>query len=290
MIMDNGILTVEVSEKGAEMVSVLKQGRQVLWNANSDFWNRHAPILFPIVGKLRDDKCRFGARVCSMKQHGFARDSRFVPTGNMGEMRLAEKPSKDVYPFDYDLSVCYELEGNQLKAIWKVANTGDEDMYFQIGAHPGFMLPQYDESEMVHGYFRFYDKHGKVMDPQVVSSLEDGLRIHRASPMTLSEDGELPIMGLTFRNGAIIFENGQVSAVDLLDKNRKMVLSVQCDQAEAFGVWAPFKKGCPFVCIEPWCGIADRSDFKGDLNQRDCIHRLQPGETFKFEYSISITQ
>lgn len=290
MILDNGILHVEISENGAETVSLSKHGIQYLWNADASYWNRHAPILFPIVGRLREDKYRWGGHEYSMKQHGFARDSRFVPTVNRGELRLAEKPSKDVYPFDYDLSVCYELEGTQLKATWKEVNTGDEDMYFQIGAHPGFMLPQYDESEMVHGYFRFYDKHGKVMDPQVVSSLEDGLRVHRASPMTLSEEGELPIMGLTFRNGALIFENGQVSAVDLLDKNRNKVLSVQCDQAEAFGVWAPFKKGCPFVCIEPWCGIADRSDFKGDLNQRDCIHRLQPGETFKFEYSISITQ
>ena len=85
MIMDNGILTVEVSEKGAEMVSVLKQGHQMLWNANTDFWNRHAPILFPIVGKLRDDKCRFGARECSMEQHGFARDGQEIKY-SMSEM------------------------------------------------------------------------------------------------------------------------------------------------------------------------------------------------------------
>lgn len=288
MILDNDILHVEISEKGAEIVSLSKHGVQYLWNADANYWNRHAPILFPIVGRLCENKYRWGGREYPMNQHGFARDSRFAPTGNRGEMRLVEKPSKDVYPFDFDLSVCYELEGNRVKALWKVVNTDDQEMCFQIGAHPGFMLPQYDENEMIHGYLRFYDKKGNRIDPQEHSSLEDGLRVHRAVPQTLSEDGELAIMGLTFRHGAIIYENGQVAAVELLDQNRNKILSVQCDQAEAFGIWAPYKMGCPFVCIEPWCGIADRKDFTGDISQRDYIHKLQPGGTFEFGYSITI--
>ena len=106
MILDNGILHVEISEKGAEMVSLSKHGVQYLWNADVNYWNRHAPILFPIVGRLCEDKYSWGDCEYTMKQHGFARDSRFVATGNRGEMRLAEKPSKDVYPFNFDLSVC----------------------------------------------------------------------------------------------------------------------------------------------------------------------------------------
>ena len=288
MILDNDILHVEISEKGAEIVDLSKQGVQYLWNADANYWNRHAPILFPIVGRLCENKYRWGGREYAMKQHGFARDSRFAPTENRGEMRLAEMPSKDVYPFDFDLSVRYELEGNRLKALWKVINTDDQEMCFQIGAHPGFMFPQYDENDMIHGYFLFYDKDGNRIDPLVHSSLEDGLRVNRAVPRPLSEDGELAIMGLIFRHGAIIYENGQVAAVELLDKNRNKILSVQCDQADAFGIWAPYKRGCPFVCIEPWCGIADRKDFTGDISQRDCIHKLQPGEVFEFGYSISI--
>lgn len=287
MIMDNGILTVEVSEKGAEMVSVLKQGHQMLWNANTDFWNRHAPILFPIVGKLRDDKCRFGARECSMEQHGFARDGRFVPTGNRGELMLAEKPSCEVYPFDFDLTVRYELNGNQIKVIWNVINKDDETMWFQIGGHPGFMLPAYDEKDTVHGYFRLYDADGKVTRPLLLSILEDGLRVPLSTPKTMLTE-ELPITNGTFAQGALLLEEHQVAAIELLDKNRCPVLRVDCPQAEAFGLWAPYKKGCSFVCIEPWCGIADSYNFTGDFSERKYVHGLAPYQTYEFKYSITI--
>ena len=287
MIMDNGILTVEVSEKGAEMVSVLKQGHQMLWNANTDFWNRHAPILFPIVGKLRYDKCRFGARECSMKQHGFARDSRFVPTGNRGELMLAEKPSCEVYPFDFDLTVRYELNGNQIKVIWNVINKGDETIWFQIGGHPGFMLPAYDEKDTVHGYFKLYDADGKLTRPLLLSILEDGLRVPLSTPKTMLTE-ELPITNGTFAQGALLLEEHQVAAIELLDKNCRPVLRVDCPQAEAFGLWAPYKNGCPFVCIEPWCGIADSYNFTGDFSERKYVHGLAPYQTYEFKYSITI--
>lgn len=287
MILENDVLTVEVSEKGAEMVSILKQGRQVLWNANPDFWNCHAPILFPIVGKLRDDKCRFGARECSMKQHGFARDSRFIPTDNRGELMLAEKPSCEVYPFDFDLKVLYELDGNQINVIWSVINKGEESMWFQIGGHPGFMLPAYDEKDAVYGYFRLYDADGKVTRPLLLSLLEDGLRAPLSEPKTLTEE-ELPITDELFAQGALLIEEHQVAAVELFDKSHRPVLRVDCPQAEAFGLWAPYKKGCPFVCIEPWCGIADMHNFLGDFSERQYVHGLAPKQTYEFKYSITI--
>lgn len=287
MILDNGILHVEISEKGAEMVSLSKHGVQYLWNADVNYWNRHAPILFPIVGRLCEDKYSWGDCEYTMKQHGFARDSRFVATGNRGEMRLAEKPSKDVYPFDFDLSVCYELDRNQLKAIWKVVNMGGEDMYFQIGAHPGFMLSQYDEKDEVHGYFRLYDVEGKQTRPLVFSELENGLRVPLSTPKAMQLE-ELPITANTFAQGALLIEGSQVAAVELLDKNKSLVLRVDSPQSEAFGLWAPYKKGCPFVCIEPWCGIADSHNFTGDFSERKYVHSLAPQETYEFKYSITL--
>ncbi|MCR5645814.1 MAG: aldose 1-epimerase family protein [Bacteroidales bacterium] len=287
MILSNNKIRIEISEKGAELVSVVKQGSQLLWNADAFYWNRHAPILFPIVGKLRGDQCRFGRRVCHMKQHGFARDSRFVPTGRVGEMRLAEKPSETVYPYDFDLTVRYVLDGEQIKVIWTVVNQGSETMRFQIGAHPGFMLLQYDENDTIHGYFRLYDAKGDLVTPSLASELEDGLRVPIASPL-LKLPEELPITNDTFAKGALLIEESQVAAVELLDKDRNKVLRVDCPQAEAFGLWAPHKRGCPFVCIEPWCGIADAFGFEGDFSERKYVHRLQPQEEFKFEYAIRV--
>ena len=287
MILDNGILQVEISEKGAEMVSLSKHSVQYLWNADANYWNRHAPILFPIVGRLREDQYRWGTRKYTMKQHGFARDSRFVPTEKRGELKLAEKPSYEVYPFDFDLTVRYELDGNQIKVVWNVKNKGNEMMWFQIGGHPGFMLPQYDEKDEVHGYSRLYDAEGKVTRPLLLSILEDGLRVSLSTPKTMLSE-ELPITNDTFAQGALLLEEHQVTAVELLNKSYQPVLRVECPQAEAFGLWAPYKKGCPFVCIEPWCGIADSHNFTGDISERKYVHSLNPEETYEFNYSITL--
>ena len=285
--LDNGVLSLTVSEKGAEPVSLVKHSVEYLWNADANYWNRHAPILFPIVGKLREDKCRFGMRECTMKQHGFARDSHFVPGGVPGELIFAEKPSKDVYPFDFDLSVCYELTGNHLKAMWKVVNTGSEEMLFQIGAHPGFVLPQYDLNDEIHGFFRMYDADGKLIRPLVFSLLEDGLRVPLYTPKSMLKE-ELPITSETFAHGALLIEESQVAAVELLDKHGTLTLRVDCPQAEALGLWAPYKKGCPFVCIEPWCGIADAYNFTGDFSARKYAHRLGAGKEYGFEYGVTV--
>ncbi len=287
MTLSNDILSIEISEKGAELSSIEKNGRQYLWSADANFWNRHAPILFPIVGRLRDDKCRFSELECYLKQHGFARDSRFAPTGKSGELKLAEKPAPEVYPFDFDLSVHYELDGNQIKAVWTVVNQGDETMWFQIGAHPGFMLPQYDANDAVHGYFRLYDSKGKIAHPSLFSDLDDGLRKPLSSPTPLPDD-EIPITNEIFAKGALLIEESQVASAELLDKNKQPILRVDCPQAEALGLWAPFKKGCPFVCIEPWCGIADSVGFTGDFSKRTYTHCLKSREEFKFEYHIII--
>lgn len=287
MQLDNGILNIAVSELGAELVSIEKEGHQYLWNADADYWGRHAPILFPIVGKLHEGVCHFGEQECHMKQHGFARDSRFAPTGNHGEMKLIEKPSKELYPFDFDLLVRYVLEGSQIKIIWSVVNRGKETMWFQIGAHPGFMLPQYHADDPIHGYLRLLDARGQAIRPVQHSTLEEGLRKPLPSPIPM-QDSIIPITNDTFAHDALLIEEKQVTAVELLDKNQHAILRVDCPQAEAFGLWAPAKAGCPFVCLEPWCGIADAIGFSGDFSQRKYAHPLEPNATYCFTYTIDL--
>ena len=132
------------------------------------------------------------------------------------------------------------------------------------------------------------NREGRETMPLVVSELEDGLRVPLNEPKTYLGEGAYPITDATFRNNALLFEGGQVAVVDLLDKHGAPVLRVDCPQAEAFGIWAPFKPGCPFVCLEPWCGICDPSDFHGTLPERKYIHRLRAGEEFGFEYGITV--
>lgn len=280
------IQSIQVSSHGAEIQSLIANGREYLWQGDPAFWGRRAPILFPIVGRLANDILRIDGREYSMKQHGFARDAEFIQRD--GKYVLAEE-GRDNYPYPYELSVSYAIEGNTLKCDWKVKNCGNKTMYFQIGAHPAFMLSDYNTADEIHGYIQCFDADNNIVSPLLFNRLEDGLRVPYGNPKALfNEKAILALTNTTFVNGAILIEANQVAKVALYDKQDHRILTVTCPQADAFGLWAPNKTGCPFVCIEPWCGIADRKDFNLEISERDCIHSLTSDEIYSFKYTIAI--
>jgi galactose mutarotase-like enzyme len=146
-------------------------------------------------------------------------------------------------------------------------------------------MPDYDPDDKVHGYVRYLDHEGRPVRPVVVSDLADGNRVPLPEPVHLP--AEMPITGETFAHDAWIIEEMQIIATELLDKQGNPVLRVDCPQAEAYGIWAPYKPGCPFVCLEPWCGLCDKQGFTGDIADRTYIHRVAPGEKYSFTYSIT---
>lgn len=301
MTLGNDILTLDVSTHGAEMVSLRKQGRELLWTGDATYWNRHAPILFPAVGKPCNNELHVDGKSITMKQHGYARDSEFE-CGNLG---MRERVSDDlsvklalpqttvdalvesnIYPYRLGLEVDYRLVGSIVEAKWTVENRDEGDVWFQIGAHPGFLLPGYRADDTVHGYVRYYGRDGQPVAPVIVSGLSDGNRMPLAEPRPV--ESLMPITDDTFAHDALMFEGGQVACAELCDNERRPVLRVNCPQAEAYGVWAPHKPGCPFVCLEPWCGICDAQGFVGDISRRQYIHRLAPGDRYTFTYSIEV--
>ena len=294
-----------VDNHGAELVSIQSGGREYMWCGDPQYWGRKAPILFPIVGRLADDTLRINGKDYIMKQHGFARDAEFIrqepiPTLLGGAIdvqtisgplvyKMYQSGGLANYPYLFDLEARYETIENAVVCSWTVRNNGNETMHFQIGAHPAFNLPNYDAKDEVHGYFSFYDAKGNEVSPIVTSYLVDGLRHTYGSPKVLPNGLSFcAIKNDTFANDAILIEGSQVAAIALLNTHQKEVLRVVCPQAEAFGLWAPNKPGCPFVCIEPWCGIADQYDFKGDISERKCNHSLSAGESYVFNYLIQI--
>ncbi len=286
MKLSNIELAIEVAEHGAELVSLVCGGREYMWNADPVFWNRHAPILFPAVGKPFNKEVRIGGKVRPMGQHGFARDCEFKEIGP-GLMRMIDDGSHaESYPYKYILEAEYRLDGRKVIITWTAKNVGEEDMYAQIGAHPGFMLPDYKPADELHGYIRYYDKEGRAVSPVEVSELDGGNRVPHAAPVQFP--AEMPVKSDTFNRDALIFEDGQVTKAVLCDREGKPVLSVDCPQAQAYGIWAPKKEGCPFVCLEPWCGICDAKDYTGDISGRTYVHRIAPGDKYTFTYIITI--
>ena len=285
MILSNDTIVIEVAEHGAELVSLSKGDHEYIWNGDPAFWNRHAPILFPIVGKTFNNELHIDGKTYPIKQHGFARDSEFVSLGE-GRILIMDTDCLAQYPYRFSLEADYRLVGSSVKITWTVSNLDDKPMHFQIGAHPGFMLPDHNATDNVHGFVRYYDKDGRPISPIIVSALDDGNRVPLSEPRRIPAN--MPIVEDTFAHDALIFEQGQVTTVELCDKQGHPVLSVSCPQAEAFGIWAPHKEGCPFVCLEPWCGICDAKGFTGDISQRTYSHCLAPKEQYRFTYKITV--
>lgn len=298
-------IKLQVSPLGAELQSIVANGKEYLWQGCKEYWGRRASILFPIVGRVADDILRIDGKSYQMKQHGFARDTEFVPNKINSFFSLDDSVQIDSeddvfgytmsqgeftnYPYRFELKANYIATEQSVICSWQVRNYDDKDMYFQIGAHPAFLLPDYSEADEIHGYLQYFDENGKVVNPIINNCLKDGLRYSLPQPKILYDcDNSLAITNDSFANDAILIEDKQVQKVVLLDKNRKPTLSVLCPQAEAFGLWAPNKAGCPFVCIEPWCGIADRYDFNGDISEREYIQKLSSGNTFLFNYEIHL--
>ena len=284
MILSNEILAIEVAPHGAELISLVRDGREYMWSGDPAFWNRHAPILFPAVGKPYNNEIHINGKAYPMKQHGFARDCEFEEVGK-GRMRMVDVPHEN-YPYRFSLEAEYRLKGSSVEIVWTIENHDSCDMYAQIGAHPGFLLPDYDPADAVHGYVRYFDKEGRPVNPVEVSGLKEGNRVPHETPVHYT--AETPVTAETFAHDALLFENGQVTIAELCDKSGKPVLRVDCPQAEAYGIWAPHKPGCPFVCLEPWCGICDPYGYTGDISGRTYIHRIAPGGNYTFTYGIEI--
>lgn len=281
-------LTIEVSEHGAELTSLRCDGREYLWNGDATYWNRHSPVLFPVVGKPYNNELHVDGKTYPMKQHGFARDSEFEQVeSNRGVcFRMKDTDRHDVYPYRFGLEVTYIIEGSDLWVCWYVENLDNREMLYQIGAHPAFLLPDYNPADDIHGYIQYKHEWNDV-SPMLTSQLEDGNRVARTDG-GIRLPNVMPIRRDTFAHDALMIEDWQVNEAILSDKYGHSVLSVYCFDADAYGIWAPNKEGCPFVCLEPWQGICDRKGFTGDISQRDIIHAIEPGDHGHFDYRIHI--
>ena len=285
----NKQLTIQVSPHGAELCSIVANGKEYLWQADPAFWKRHSPVLFPIVGSVWENEYRNEGIPYTLTQHGFARDMEFTLVAEKeDEVRyrlVSNEETLQKYPFPFCLEIGYRIQGKKIEVMWEVKNTGDKEMYFQIGAHPAFYWPEFDASNSERGFFRFDKENGLkyilisekgCADPSTEYSLE-------------LTDGLLPLDTHTFDKDALILENEQVRKVTLYNKEKLAYLSLHFN-APVVGLWSPPAKNAPFVCIEPWYGRCDRAHYTGEYKDKDWMQHLQPEEIFQGGYTIEIDE
>lgn len=296
--LENDRLKVEVSAFGAELHSIYNKstGFEYLWHGDKSYWGRRSPVLFPIVGKVWNGRMKYCGAEYALSQHGFARDYEFAKLDESQLSRLLLKRDGDVqkcgfvlysneetkklYPFDFALYIIYCLIDNCLEVNWIVENRTEGDMYFQIGAHPAFNYRNFDEDADIQGYMKF-DRTGKML----LTTLEcGGYAARERREIEVSPDG-IVINKSTFAGDALVFEK-QLNRVTLCDRNGKAYVEVEFD-APVVGLWSPAKIGyAPFMCIEPWYGRCDDSNFDGDYNEKPYINYLKEGESFRSTYKI----
>lgn len=286
-IIDNGILKVAVAELGAELKSIkTSDGVEHLWQAGPKFWGRTSPILFPIVGKLKEDAYFHKGQKYPLSQHGFARDCDFQilskTNSRISFFLNANAESKCIFPFDFELMINYELAENQIIVEYQVQNMGNESMYFSIGAHPAFCCP-WEENEHFEDYYLQFEK----KETAARKLLENGV-FNKLSEPLLNKEAVINLDYQHFEKDAIVFSELKSSYVELRSRKNKKYIRVSTGDCPHLGIWT--KKDAPFLCIEPWWGLADSMDSDGDLSHKEGINALEAAEIFKKEFTIEFLE
>ncbi|EAD9152877.1 aldose 1-epimerase family protein [Listeria monocytogenes] len=286
--LENEVLLVEMKTAGAELTRIFHKdtGLEYLWNADSKFWGRHSPVLFPTVGRLVEDTYLVDGKPYHIGQHGFARDRDFQvieQTEKSVRFELdADEDSLAVYPYKFKLSIIYTIEKNTVAVSYEVENTDNKRIYFSIGAHPAFNLPLTDGTTFEDYYLDF----GTEENLETLC-LEGPYRSGEIKKVVDKPAQYLPLSYDLFKNDALIFEALKQKEMTIKSDKTPHFVKVSFPEFPFVGVWTA-KPGTPFLCIEPWYGIADGAGESVELRDKAGIEHLEPEAVFASEYEITV--
>ncbi|AGX41163.1 aldose 1-epimerase family protein [Clostridium saccharobutylicum] len=285
--LENSIIKITASTHGGEIHSITNKidGTEYLWDGNPEYWKYHAPILFPIVGKVIDSKYKVEGKTYELPQHGLARTSEFKfisKTDNeiIFELNFSEESLK-VYPYKFSLRSIYKLENNTVKVTYSVKNLDNKTIYFSIGTHPAFMYPINSTEKLEDYYLEFNEKESsnrKVLTKEGYLSYNEKECLKSTNTLMLSKE--------LFIDDALVFDNLKSNKITIKSEKSDKSLAVEFDGFPYMGIWAP-KDGAPFVCIEPWFGHADYENYNGEFSEKEGIISLDIGKEFSCTYKVT---
>ncbi|WP_437920374.1 aldose 1-epimerase family protein [Sphingobacterium sp. LRF_L2] len=286
-IIENEYLRVEVVPEGAELRSLFDKriGRECLWQRDAKYWAKSSPILFPFVGELKNGQYKYQGKSYEMPKHGFARDCVFELLDQQKDSLVfvlkSDEHTKKIYPFEFTLTVRYQLDLGRLSCTYEVWNRGEEEMFFSIGGHPAFQLDltsrQYFSDYYIvfpkdHALTRFFLKKGLLLPQSEWQPLE-GVR--------------LPLKENMFYQDAWVLKDLRSAQVSLRNRNGSYRLDFDFKGFSYFGLWAPLD--APFICLEPWCGVNDSNQHNGVLQNKEGIERLEASERWRRTWSVAVS-
>jgi galactose mutarotase-like enzyme len=276
----NLTVKAQIKHLGAELFSLSNnEEKEFIWEGNPAFWGKHSPVLFPIVGTLKNNSYDYQGKEYYLSRHGFAREMEFQlikKSENSATFSLSSSmETRKLYPFDFELQICYSLDENKLNIDYTVFNKNDGICPFSLGAHPAFALAKpFENYALVFEYnevLRSYE-------------LENDLLSNSTESIAMIAN-EVPLSYSLFEKDALIFKKLRSKTITILEDNNPM-LRVQFDDFPNLGIWT--KNNAPFLCIEPWAGYSDTSHTSGNILEKEGIQRLEGHQVRKYNFSIEI--
>ena len=284
--LQNENLHVVIDSKGAELKRILHKetGRDILWDANPAFWGKTSPVLFPIVGALREDTYFYNGETYTLSRHGFARDREFT-VEEASEDRVVfllkdDAASRLVYPFAFAFRITYSLEGNGLNCSYKITNPSDTDLYASVGGHPAFKIATANGLNYTDYYLEFTKDEELRYFPLVDNAIGE-----KSETLPL-ESGRLPLSYDLFYQDALVLKDLKSDVIRLRNCKNEGGIDFRFEGFPFFGIWAA--KDADFVCLEPWCGIADGVNHNQKLTEKEGIVKLEAGGVFERSWSVGV--
>lgn len=281
-----GTTTIAIRHKGAELSSMYHHGTRLeyIWQADPAFWAKSSPVLFPVVGQLKNNTYQLGEEQYILPRHGFARELDFEleeSSPHSAVFRLQSSgETRKVYPFDFELRIRYTLSAEGLLNVnYDVVNTDNRQMYFSLGAHPAFRVPLL-EGELYSDYYLEFNRY-EVSDRWKING--EGLVENEHTPF-LSNVNRLDLRKELFYEDALVFKDLQSSEISIRSKNHDHGVTFSYEGFPYFGIWA--FQDADFICLEPWSGIADHVDHDRQLQHKEGIHVIAPGSIWTRAWSV----
>lgn len=285
-ILENESIKITTKPEGAELTSIVTKadGIHYLWNADPSFWGRHAPVLFPTVGKLINNQYKVNNKTFELTQHGFARDMVFKKIEERKDEIIYELISNNEtlskYPFQFSLKIKYRIVDSSIYVTYEVINQDKVSMPFSIGAHPAFNVPLVENESFEDYYIQFHDME-TIEAIKLQGSYRNGKR-----ELIAENTNVLPLTRDLFKDDALILENLKTKSISIHSKNHQKYVKVDFEGFPYVGIWTT--SNAPFVCIEPWYGIADEIGPVKEMKDRLGVNILEPNKSFKCTYCISV--
>lgn len=283
-------LQVSVLAKGTEISSIksLKSGLEYMWDANPDIWASYAPVLFPAIGAFKNNETTIDGQTYQIPRHGFIRHNEDISlkSRTIDELNFQLDFSDQtlaIYPYKFQFNIIFSLHENKLLVTHQVANLDEKEIYFCLGGHPAFKCPT-NADENYEDYYLEFEETENAATTRLSSN---GLITDRSEHI-IKNSNKLPLKSDLFDQDALIFKDLKSRKVSLKSRKSDQVLTVRYHDFDYLGIWA--KPNAPFVCIEPWLGIADHENTDGDFLKKDGLISLPKGEVFNAGYSIEIEE